>query len=149
MTYIKDYNLQDYVEMNKKVKKILQSFNIPTPPSHADLYKYMLKQVQAYDSEIDVLAIFPGSKIVLCIETKSCLHITKQDTTLNDGLDKAMKQLRKLRKFFTDCHSDILCDNWSFIGAIAVPMIEEDLNTDQLNEFKRLSEDPFFLLNAT
>ena len=109
----------------------------------------MLKQVQAYESEIDVMAIFPGSRIILCIETKSCMQITKQDATLNDGLNKAMKQLKKLRKFFTDCHADILYDNWTFIGAIAVPMIDTELNHDQLNEFQRLLEDPFFLLNAT
>ena len=132
--------------MNKKVVKILQSFNVTV--IEADTYKQMIDTVREYESEIDVLAIFPANRIIICFETKSCLNITKSDGTLNDSLDKAMKQLRKLRKFFTECHGNILSQEWRFIGAIAVPMIEKQLSTDQLNEFRRISEDPFFLLNA-
>ena len=136
--------------MNKKVMRILQSFNVATLPSGPDdPYVKMTKIIQSYESEIDVMAIFPGEKMIMCLETKSCLNITKPDGTLNEGLDKAMKQLRKLRKFFTECHGNILSQEWRFIGAIAVPMIDTQLSTDQLNEFQRLLEDPFFLLNAT
>ena len=122
--------------MNKKVVRILQSFNVATlPPGPDDPYVKMTKIIQSYESEIDVMAIFPGAKVIVCIEVKSCLNITKPDGTLNDGLDKAMKQLRRLRKFFTDCHGEILTNiitnEWSFIGAIAVPMIYTPLSIKQ------------------
>ena len=138
--------------MYNKVVKILHSFNITSihPQAQAKAaYKQMTDKVEEYQSEIDVMAIFPAARIIMVFETKSCLNITKPDGTLNEGLDKAMKQLRKLRKFFTECHGNILSQEWRFIGAIAVPMIHTQLSTDQLNEFRRLSEDPFFLLNAT
>ena len=115
--------------------------------SKVDQTNYVLNKL--YDLRVkglesDIVIVLERQKQVIFVETKSL-----NKGVLKNTLTHAAEQLELRRKVFTNCHKDVLSDEWAFVKVIALPfiknkeakLVEENIDVcDYCRKFKRIQE---------
>ena len=127
MKYISK-NLQDGFDVFEKGKTKKKKFNMDHLSEYVEssLYHYGCS-VRAM--EVDSLIFLPKEKYIINIESKS----TKKDRNFKSKLEHGANQTNNLLDFFKSTQKDIL-SNWTFVKAVALPLIESFNEPDVLTK---------------